>query len=210
MICDIIFDLDGTLTDSGPGILNCVQPALARFGLHPPRESLGYFVGPPLGESFVRAGVPADKADEAIAIFRARYHTVGKFENSPYPGIPELLARLSADGFRLHVGTSKPELTANEVLAHFDLTRWFTHIRGATMDHSRETKAQVLAALLAEVEGPAVMVGDTAYDVRGAKAHGLDTVGVAWGYGTVADMEGAGAIAIAHDPAELETILRRL
>ena len=96
----ILFDLDGTLTDSGEGIINCVIPALAHFGLPiPSRDALRSFVGPPLFDSFFRHGVPADKTDEAVAVFRSRYLTTGIYENHPYPGIPELLH----NGEQLHI-----------------------------------------------------------------------------------------------------------
>ena len=118
----IFFDLDGTLTDSGPGIINCAQLALAHFGIQvPDRDQLRVFVGPPLRQSFARFGVPPASLDEAIARFRARYVPIGKFENTPYPGIAGLLDRLQGAGYRLFVATSKPQVTAQEVLEHFQL-----------------------------------------------------------------------------------------
>ena len=115
----IFFDLDGTLTDSGPGIINCAQLALAHFGIQvPDRDQLRVFVGPPLRQSFARFGVPPASLDEAIARFRARYVPIGKFENTPYPGIAGLLDRLQGAGYRLFVATSKPQVTAQEVLEH--------------------------------------------------------------------------------------------
>ncbi|MFR6057259.1 MAG: HAD hydrolase-like protein [Evtepia gabavorous] len=107
----IFFDLDGTLTDSGPGIINCAQLALAHFGIQvPDRDQLRVFVGPPLRQSFARFGVPPASLDEAIARFRARYVPIGKFENTPYPGIAGLLDRLQGAGYRLFVATSKPQV----------------------------------------------------------------------------------------------------
>lgn len=105
----VLFDLDGTLTDSGEGIINCAQMTLERFGLPvPSREEMRVFVGPPLADSFIRHGVPADRAAEAVEIFRSRYVPIGKYENRPYPGIRELLEALKAQGHRLYVATSKP------------------------------------------------------------------------------------------------------
>ena len=191
----LFFDLDGTLTDSGPGVMNCVQLALDAYDIHPPREALRAFVGPPLRVSFARFGVPEAELERAIAIFRERYLTVGKFENFPYPGIQELLARLKAEGFPLYVATSKPEATAKEVLEHFALDTYFTEICGATMDSSRESKEDVITYLLEKVgnTGQVVMIGDTEYDVLGAAAHGIPTVGVSWGYGEAETMKAAGA-----------------
>lgn len=208
----IFFDLDGTLTDSGEGIINCAILGLEHFGLPvPTREEMRVFVGPPLDQTFIKFGVPADKAQEAIEVFRSRYRTVGKFENFPYPGIREVLQTLKAQGHRLFVATSKPEILANEVLEHFELANFFEQIAGATLDGSRSHKADVITYLLGLVGdvGQTVMVGDTAFDVIGASAHGIPTIGVSWGYGEVADMEKAGATAIAHNMEELVALLNR-
>ena len=208
----ILFDLDGTLTDSGEGIINCAIVALEHFHLPiPSREELRVFVGPPLQESFLRFGVPADRVDEAIAVYRSRYIPIGKFENIPYPGIRELLEALKAEGHKLYVATSKPETMSVEILEHFGLAKYFDQICGASMDASRSTKEAVIAYLL-EQNGRAdnmVMVGDTKYDVIGAKKHGIPTIGVAWGYGEVADMLAAGAAAIAQTTEELYALIHR-
>ena len=208
----VFFDLDGTLTDSGEGIMNCAALALEHFGLPvPSREAMRVFVGPPLDQSFIKHGVPAEKAQEAIDVFRGRYRTVGKFENFPYPGIREALEMLKAQGHRLFVATSKPEVLANEVLDHFDLSRYFEQIAGATLDGSRSHKADVITYLLGLTGdvGQTIMVGDTAFDVLGAAQHGISTIGVSWGYGEVADMENAGAIAIAHSMEEMVALINR-
>lgn len=208
----IFFDLDGTLTDSGEGIINSSIPALIHYGLPvPSREEMRVFVGPPLHETFIQFGVPEDRADEAVEIFRSRYNTIGKFENVPYPGIQEMLELLLAQGYRLFVATSKPEHMAVEVLEHFDLARYFEKICGATLDRSRIDKADVIAYLLKQVDGVenTVMVGDTAFDVNGAALHRIPTIGVSWGYGKVQDMVDAGAIAIAHTTEELFGLLTR-
>lgn len=207
----ILFDLDGTLTDSGEGIINCAQLALQHFGLPiPSREEMRVFVGPPLHETFMKFGVPADKTDEAIRIYRSRYIPIGKFENTPYPGIRDMLSELKKAGHKLYVATSKPEAMSVEILEHFGLAEYFDRICGATMDKSRSSKAAVIAYLLEQSgeAGNMVMVGDTAFDVIGAKAHGIPTIGVSWGYGEVADMEQAGAIAIVHTAEELLTMLK--
>lgn len=206
----ILFDLDGTLTDSGEGIINCANLALEHFGITPPdRETMRQFVGPPLHESFVKFGVPADKAEEAVAVYRSRYIPIGKFENTPYPGIYQLLERLKADGHSLYVATSKPEWISLEILEHFDLAKYFTLVCGASMDTSRSTKESVIAYLLERTgkDGKTVMVGDTAFDVLGAKVHGIPTIGVAWGFGSVSDMEQAGAAGIAYSMDALYTLL---
>lgn len=207
----ILFDLDGTLTDSGEGIINCATLALSHYGLPvPTREEMRVFVGPPLHDTFRRFGVPEDKINEAIQIFRSRYTTIGKFENKPYPGISELLSSLQAQGHKLYVATSKPEVMSVEILEHFNLASYFTRICGASLDESRTTKSAVIAYLLENCQdvSEAVMVGDTAFDVIGAKAHGISTIGVSWGYGCVEDLLEAGATAIAHNPQELWELLK--
>ena len=202
----ILFDLDGTLTDSGEGIINCVIYALERFGLPiPPRESLRYFVGPPLHESFIKQGVPPEHAEEAVAVYRERYIPIGKFENTPYPGIREMLEALKAEGHTLYVATSKPEQMSIDILEHFDLAKYFDRICGASMDTSRSSKEAVIAYLIEQNGRTAnmVMVGDTKFDVIGSKIHGIPCIGVSWGYGTTADMEEAGAVTIVHTTEQL-------
>lgn len=208
----ILFDLDGTLTDSGEGIINCAILGLEHFGLPiPDREVLRVFVGPPLHETFVRFGVPDEKADEAVAVYRSRYTTIGLFENTPYPGIHDLLQKLKDQGHRLLVATSKPESMSKQIMDRFELTKYFDCICGATMDRSRTCKEDVIAYLLETYndQDQMVMVGDTKYDVNGAKIHGIPTIGVSWGYGPVEELERAGAIAIAHTMDELFALLNQ-
>ena len=209
----ILFDLDGTLTDSGEGIINCATPALEHFGIPiPQRDALRVFVGPPLHDTFRQFGVPEDQVDEAIRIYRSRYVPIGKFENTPYPGIRELLEKLRAQGHRLFVATSKPEDMSVEILEHFDLARFFDRICGASLDRSRSSKDAVIAYLLQQhgAGDQMVMVGDTVFDILGAAAHGIPAVGVAWGYGSVEEMKKAGAAAIATTMDELFRILQAL
>lgn len=208
----ILFDLDGTLTDSGEGIINCVIYALERFGLPiPARESLRYFVGPPLHESFIKQGVPAERAEEAVAVYRERYVPTGMFENSPYHGVRELLEALKTEGHTLYVASSKPEWMCVQILEHFDLAKYFAQICGATMDTSRTNKEAVIEYLIQENgrTDNMIMVGDTKFDVLGAKTHGIPCIGVSWGYGMVAEMQEAGAVAIANTMDELENLLKK-
>ena len=208
----IFFDLDGTLTDSGEGIINCAILALEHYGLPvPSREEMRVFVGPPLDQTMVKFGVPADQVKEAIAVFRGRYNTVGKFENFPYPGIREALETLKAQGHRMFIATSKPEPMAVEIVEKFELSQYFEKVCGATFDGTRSHKADVIAYLLEQVgdTGKTIMVGDTDFDVIGAAAHGIPTIGVSWGYGEVAAMEKAGAIAIAYTMDEMVELINR-
>lgn len=205
-----LFDLDGTLTDSGEGIINCAWLALKHFDLPlPDRETMRVFVGPPLRDSFLRFGVAEEDVETAIEIYRSRYVPTGMFENTPYPGIHSLLAALKEAGVRLLVATAKPEEMAVAILEKFNLACYFEMICGASMDSSRDSKDKVIAYLLEKTGGGEdyVMVGDTAYDVEGAAVNGIPTIGVSWGYGKLEDMEAAGAKAIAHSPAELLDLL---
>lgn len=206
----ILFDLDGTLTDSGEGIMNCAKFALEHYNLPiPSKAELRTFVGPPLHDSFIRFGVPAEEADNAVKIYRSRYIPIGKFENHPYDGIQKVLQQLKDAGHTLYVATSKPEAMSVEILEHFGMAKYFDIIAGASFDRSRSSKEDVIAYLLSQCGdyNQKIMVGDTAFDVIGAKAHNIPTVGVSWGYGEVEDMEKAGAIAIAHTMDELLNIL---
>lgn len=208
----ILFDLDGTLTDSGEGIMNCAVATFQHFGLPiPERQELRSMVGPPLADSLIRFGVPADRVDEAIEVYRRHYVRTGQFENFPYPGIQELLEKLTAQGHMLYVATSKPEAMSIGILEHFGLAHYFRRICGAAADKTRNTKEAVIAYLLetCATEEPLLMIGDTTFDVVGAKAHGIPTIGVSWGYGEIADMLSQGAIGIAYTTEELFELINK-
>ena len=202
----ILFDLDGTLVDSGEGVLKCAELGLRHFNLPiPSPEEMRTFVGPPLRDSFIRFGCTPEQAEEAIAVYRSRYTTVGKFELFVYPGIEKLLADLTDAGCKLYVATSKPETVSVEILNHLGLAKYFTYIAGAALDKSRGTKEEVIAYLLEQVgdlEG-ALMVGDTAYDVIGAERHGIPCAAISWGYGTVESLEAAHPAVIVDSTDEL-------
>ena len=202
----ILFDLDGTLTDSAEGVINCAYLALEYFGLPlPRREDMRFIVGPPLRDSFLRLGVTEQDVEKAVEIYRSRYVPIGMFENAPYPGIPAMLSTLKEAGHELYVATSKPENMATEILDKFRLSGYFNKIYGASLDGTRDTKDTVIAYLLEELghRENIIMVGDTSFDVLGAAVHGIKTIGVAWGYGEVEDMVAAGAVSIVQSPAEL-------
>ena len=208
----ILFDLDGTLLDSGEGVLTCVRLALETLGKPIPSPAvLRSFIGPPLLDSFLRVGCTPEETRQAIEIYRGRYTTVGKFEACVYPGLPQLLQRLQAEGCRLYVATSKPEHTSTEILEHFGLAPYFRRIAGASADDKRSTKAQVLSYLLEEaapLDRP-LMVGDTVYDVVGSRSHGIDCVGVKWGFGVVDEMLQAGALAVVDTMDQLHDFIEK-
>ena len=212
MARSILFDLDGTITDSGEGIINCAEFALKHFGLPiPDRSEMRVFVGPPLRDTFYNFGVPRDRLDEAVEVYRSRYVPIGKYENHPYSGIQALLAKLKEQGHRLYIATSKPEGMSIEILNHFGLADYFDLIAGASLDGTRDEKDKVIAYLFEQIGRPTdvIMVGDTAFDILGAKAHGIPGIGVAWGYGKVSDLEKAGAVAIANSMDQLYSLLNK-
>ena len=182
----VIFDLDGTLTDSAEGIVASFLHALSHVGAPVPEGDLtAQIVGPPMDDTF-RAMELGANADAAIAAFRAEYGSRGWAMNTLFDGIAPLLADLRAAGVRLAVATSKLEPTAQRILAHFGLDQHFEVIAGASPDGSRKTKVEVLAHALDQLQPlpeRVLMVGDRSHDVDGASAHGIDTVVVGWGYG---------------------------
>ena len=206
----ILFDLDGTLTDSGEGIMHCAELTLAHYGLPiPTRTQMRSIVGPPLKDSFRRYGIIESELENAVAFYREHYLAVGQFENFPYPGIAQLLEKLRADGHKLYVATSKPETMAQNILTHFGLAQYFDVICGAESDSNRSTKEAVIEHLLSLLENKEnlIMVGDTIFDVKGAAYHNIPTVAVSWGYGVVAEMQAAGA-KIANTMDELYDTLK--
>lgn len=207
----ILFDLDGTLTESGIGITKCAAFALDRLGLPiPPVEDLNVFVGPPLRETFPKFGVKDEDIDKAIQIFRSRYTTKGKFENIPYNGISDVLHTLKNQGYHLYVATSKPEPVAIEILEHFKLAQYFEEIVGASLDASRESKSSVIAYLCNHIDSKtAIMVGDTAFDVIGANENNIPCIGVSWGYGSKESMLQEGVIAVVDTMDDLLQILQK-
>lgn len=209
----ILFDLDGTITDSAPGILNSVRHACRQLQLELPEEAtLRRFLGPPLPASF-RDYLHLDEAGaaRAVAAFREYYPHKGIFENEVYPGIPELLADLKVAGRQVVLATSKPETFARRILEHFSLAGYFDAICGATMDETRTDKGEVIAyalqtAGITQREG-VVMVGDREHDVKGAARNGLPCIGAVYGYGTAEELNAAGACALADTVADLHRLL---
>lgn len=212
MIKTVLFDLDGTLTDSGEGIFNAVEYALKEMGYPvPDGKTLRKFIGPPLEKSFQNfCGMDEDTSWEAVRQFRVYYNVTGIWENRVYDGIPELLEKLSRAGKDLVLATSKPEVAAIRVLEHFGLSKWITKIVGSTPDPSRATKGKVIGCALEDFgidPADAVMVGDREHDVHGAAENGLKTFGVTYGYGSREELLNAGAAAVADTPEELYRIL---
>lgn len=214
MLKYVLFDLDGTLTDPGVGITNCVGYALQRFAIHPEsREELYPYIGPPLIDSFQEYhGLSKEEALLAVGYYRERFSTIGMLENEVYPGIAELLMELKSRGVTLIVATSKPEEFAVQILKHFDLLKYFDFVGGNNLKEERPTKSAVIAFVrerYPDISGEnTVMIGDRKYDVEGAHAHDLPAIGVLYGYGDYAELTEAGADCLAVSVEELGSVLR--
>lgn len=208
----LLFDLDGTLTDSGPGIMHAAKTALQSFGIDGlSKQELRYFVGPPLWESFGKY-LPEEQISAAIDRFREYYRVTGWLENEPYPGVRECLHALKAAGKRMYVATSKLESMARQVLTHFDLLRYFDGVCGGIADDPEAgKKANVVRRALREAGcteySGAILSGDREYDIYGGHAAGIQTVGVLYGYGSREELEKAGADALAETPEALLALL---
>lgn len=209
----ILFDLDGTLTDPGIGITNAVMYALKKFNIEVnDRTELYKFIGPPLFDSFEKYyGLSKEESQLAVQYFREYFKPYGLYENTVYDGIEGMLSELKAKGFSLLLATSKPEAFAIEILKHFKLDKYFDFIAGATMDEKRVKKADVIAYALESMGitdlPSAIMIGDREHDVLGAKAVGLESIGVLYGYGDLEELQTAGATYIAEKPEAIMQIL---
>jgi len=207
------FDLDGTLTDSAPGIINSVCYALGRLGIEPlPREQLTCFIGPPLAWSFsTYFGMNDAEAQRAVDAYREYYRAGGMLENSVYDGIVNLLQALNQAGVVCVVATSKPYIFANRILRHFSLDGYFALVAGSELDGTRGEKSEVIAYAMEQLglsDGNGVlMIGDREHDVLGAKAYGMDCAGVLWGFGTEEELCRAGATYLCRNTDELSALL---
>ena len=203
----VLFDLDGTLTQSEEGIWNCARHALRTMGFpEPDAETLRKFVGPPLMWSFRNlAGMTEEQAKEAQTVYRARYNAVGLFENRVYPGIRYALRCLQKAGCRMGVVTGKPEKPTNRILEHFALAPFFDTVICATDD--KADKEQMIRAALPEGSGEAWMVGDRKFDMEGGRKAGIHTLGVTYGYGSEEELLESGAEKLARTPREMAEIL---
>ena len=204
----VLLDLDGTLSESAPGILGSLTTALQTLELTvPPYDVMHHAVGPPFEVGLPEIGVPVDRVVEVIAQYRKVYEVTGLFETRLYDGVVDMIDALTDAGCTLAIATSKPEVSAVRVIEHLGLTGRFKLVGGATHDAGRRTKAEVVGYVLDRlglVGGPEiVMVGDRNHDIEGAGHHGLDTIAVAWGYGSREEHESAGAWAIAQAPADV-------
>ena len=209
----ILFDLDGTLIDSEQGITESFQYALSKYGITiKDRQELLQFIGPPLYHSFsVFCGFDAEKAAEAVEHYREYFGKVGVYLNRVYDGVEELLKKLKADGKILLLATSKYEYYAVKILEQLHFMQYFTFVAGSLKDGSRGTKAEVISYVLEQQKiddlSQAVMIGDRQHDIEGAKAVGIDTIGVLYGFGDREELSSHGATYIAEDTKKIYQII---
>lgn len=212
----VLLDLDGTLSDSEPGILRSLQWACEQEGFPVPTEAeVRSVIGPPFEIGLPSIGIPDDALERVINRYRERYTTIGAYENTLYDGIIEMLDELAGRGLSLSIATAKPEQTAHPILDHFGISERFDVRAGASLTPDRRTKAQVIDHALRTLEIHAdpdlvdhvIMVGDRDHDVHGAMHHGIVCIGVTWGYGTPAELLRAGAVALADSPADVADLV---
>lgn len=210
-----LFDLDGTLTDPKIGITRSIQYALRELGRPVPEmDALTWMIGPPLIGSFAEILGSDAEAAEALRLYRVRFSETGLFENAVYAGIPELLDRLRSHDMRLFVATSKPHVYASRIIEHFGLSSFFEVVYGSELDNRNADKRDLLRHILDQERFDplqAVMIGDREHDAIGARANGIASIGVTWGYGSREELLTAGVTDLVEQPGELgEAILRRM
>lgn len=210
----VLIDLDGTISDSSPGMLTGFRKVFDRFDMEQPSdESIRRHFGPPLAVTWREVyGMTDEQIVVGLEVYREYYHDVGMFENNLYDGIPELIKDLHGDGVTLSTATSKPEFSASRIIEHFGLREYFTFIGAADLAGTRDDKSAVIAHTLENLQASSqthsiVMMGDRRHDVEGAREHGIDTIGVLWGYGTAEELSTAGAIALAETPRDAGDLL---
>lgn len=212
MIDTVLFDLDGTLSDSAPGILASLRASFAEAGLDwVDADTARSLLGPPFWHSLPPL-VGQERVEQVVTAYRRHYVEDGAmFDTSCYDGVAEALAALSRQGYRLAVATSKPEPHAGRIVAHLGLDRYFTTVCGDTLDGGRDSKALVVGEVLRRLGTPdpdtVLMVGDRSHDVLGAAAHGVDCAGALWGYGSATELTAAGALRLCASPAEVLALL---
>ena len=209
-----LFDLDGTLTDPKVGITRSVQYALERLGRPVPEaDALTWMIGPPLIAGFTELLGGTHDVQEAVRLYRERYSDVGLFENEVYAGIPAVLRQLRDQDLRLYVATSKLNVFARRILEHFGLSGSFVEIYGAELDNRNADKSDLIRHILDRERfdpARAVMIGDRKHDAIGARANGIASIGVTWGYGSREELSEAGVARLVDDPRELEEMILTL
>jgi phosphoglycolate phosphatase len=209
---NLLFDLDGTLTDPYEGITRCIAHALTALGrLSPPRTKLQWCIGPPLRQSFGALLSSDDEAlmQAAVSLYRERFSSIGMFENEVYQGIPEALQTLLENNHRLYVATSKPTVYAERIIHHFELHRYFESVYGSELNGTRNDKTHLISHILQRESidaSCAAMIGDREHDMIAANGNGVGAYGVLWGYGSREELVTSGAQACIVSPGELVAV----
>ncbi len=216
MIKNVLFDLDGTLTDPAEGITKSVAFALDRFGIYVSDLSvLNVFIGPPLTDSFKKYfDFTDEQAKFALDTYREYFSVYGLYENEVYKGIPEMLSRLQKKGIRVCLATSKPEKYSVKILEHFDLKKYFYFVAGNTMEETRSRKDLLIKHIFDSNPDfkpeETVMVGDRIYDIEGAHTFGIKAIGVSYGYAPEGELETSGADIVVENVEQLEKSIMNL
>jgi phosphoglycolate phosphatase len=213
----VCFDLDGTLTDPMDGITRCIQHALTGMNLPSPTQTeLSRYIGPPLRQTFAHLlgeENSAARVEQAVQLYRERFATIGLYENIVYPGVREMLESLSSASLRLYIATSKPRIYAEQILKHFELTDGFLRVYGSGLDGTHDNKSELLAFLLQEeriAPKEALMVGDRRQDILAAQWNSVRSVGVTYGYGSVGELQEAGADILCDTPRQVSDCILRM
>ncbi len=208
----VLFDLDGTLTDSALGITNCIIYVCEKMNLPvPSMDILKTFVGPPLTKRFSEVFFLSDEdAKKALSIYRERFAPIGIFENEVYPGIKEMLKELKMNGCILALATSKPQIFAEKILKHFKLDGFFDYVSGSDLVGGKQEKTDVMKEVLSNMKAEkdkTVMVGDRCFDIDSAKELGVKSIAVTYGYGTMEEIEKSGPDYVADTPMGVAEII---
>ena len=202
----VFLDLDGTLTNSGPGILNSVSYALDKMRFVSSQGDGSWMVGPPLWESVRILGVPENRLDEAVRHYRKRYADIGWSENSLYEGVLTELSSMKSKGYQLCIATSKNDTYARKITKYFGIAEFMDHEFGSDSDETRADKTSLIHHAMTKSNAASdnsIMVGDRHYDIVAAKNNKLPSIGVAYGYGGLQELEKAGASKIISKPTDL-------
>ncbi len=207
-MANILFDLDGTLSDPKTGITHCVRYALEKLGHVAPAndDDLTWVIGPPLLTSFEQMVSNKDDAQKALRYYRERFSTIGLFENEVYDDIPQILQTLQEYGHNLFVATSKPRIYAEKIITHFGLSNFFTKVHGSELDGTNGDKTELLAHILKSHQldpSQTTMIGDRKFDIIGAHNNNLASIGVLYGYGDILELKEAGAQTLCQKPSDL-------
>ena len=202
-----LFDLDGTLTDPQVGMEKSFRYALNALGIEADMENFNVFIGPPLRDNFREFfGLTGERNEFAVTKYREYFGETGLFENKIYPGIIELLQMLNEKGVKIAMATSKVTQYAQQIAEHFEFVQYFDYICGSEFNGNRSDKHEIISCVMEQFQIPvnrAVMIGDRKYDIMGARAIGMDSIGVTWGFGGVHELDEVGATFIANSPCEI-------